>query len=130
MFRAITNWFNSSKSLPPRKRRLLRCELLEDRLTPANFVVTTLADPEPPPWKVPLYTLRQALIDANASGDESNGITFVMGLSGSVNLQDALPHIGEGATIAKQIYIDGRGEITRVMSGMRELCRAVEASAC
>ena len=69
-------------------------------MAPTAVTVTTLAD-DP---NVPIQgqtTLRDAIGEANGSNDASNTITFAAGLSGNLQLQDALP------TLAKNIRIEG-----------------------
>jgi hypothetical protein len=91
-----------SKNLPRSRpsvstfsRRGLRARLLlsrlEDRTTPANFAVTTLAD-------TGAGTLRQAITDANTAAG-ADTITFQAGLTGTITLATALPAVTDPLTI-------------------------------
>lgn len=72
-------------------RGLYAPELLEARIAPATFLVTTLADSGP-------GSLRQAVLDANgAAGADS--ITFDKALSGKIDLTSARIDITEAVTI-------------------------------
>jgi len=79
-------------------------EILESRIAPASFVVTTLADSGN-------GSLRSAITGADLSTDSTNTILFVNKLEGSINLKSPLPAITNnmtigGATTAK-IAING-----------------------
>src|SRR5262249_10371821 len=80
--------------LPRRWRPLL--ELLEDRLAPADLVVSTVSDGGP-------GSLRQALLDTNASGDPTNTLRFAIPGGGvhTISLGSPLP------TITRPVLIDG-----------------------
>src|SRR5262249_61071858 len=71
------------------RRSPFRLEVLEDRMAPAVFPVTSLADAGP-------GTLRQAILVANATpGDDA--ITF--GVTGTINLAGALPDLSTNIDI-------------------------------
>jgi hypothetical protein len=81
---------------------VLAFDVLEDRMVPANFLVTSNEDQAPPlPHSPPLLVLRDAIAQANASGDPSNSITFAG--SGGITIATPLP------PIAANISIDGAG---------------------
>ncbi|MBO0698167.1 MAG: hypothetical protein J2P46_07220, partial [Zavarzinella sp.] len=78
-----------------RRRPALRVESLEDRTTPATFMVTTTADAGP-------GSLRQAILDANADPDQDD-IAFNIPGTGvqTIAVASALP------AIAQPVVIDG-----------------------
>ncbi|MCI0639822.1 MAG: hypothetical protein L0Y72_31365 [Gemmataceae bacterium] len=119
MFSAIRRWFARSPkpACKANRRVVLGIELLEDRAVPASFVVNTLEDnPTQPPPPIPQrLSLRQAILQANASGDPTNNITFQWGMGGVIELDTTLPPIaanmninGTGAAIT--IRRDGGGD--------------------
>ena len=68
-------------------RFIPRMELLEERDVPTTFTVTTLSD-------LPVQgqrTLRQSLADLLNLGTANNVIQFAPGLTGTINLGEALP---------------------------------------
>ncbi|MCI0351145.1 MAG: hypothetical protein L0Z53_17110, partial [Acidobacteriales bacterium] len=85
--------------------------VLEDRLTPASYVVNWLPDtepppPPPPPWKgAPFLRLRDAIALANATPG-ANSITFAPELQGTMWLTSALP------AITGDVSINGGSTIT------------------
>lgn len=109
MFRSIRRWFLAPNISKRTNRSPLCFDILEDRQVPASYVVTTLADPVPPPAREDFLTLRKAITLANASGDPSNDIGFATPLQGSVILQAELPHIQNNIII----YGDGRITVER-----------------
>jgi Asparaginase len=94
---------------PPRRHRwchraVPRLEALENRLAPATFVVNTLADT--PDANVGdgfardtngNTSLRAAIMEGNAAGNTA--ITINFRLSGSINLDSALPDLNNNFTI-------------------------------
>jgi hypothetical protein len=83
-----------------RNRVLLYVEEFEKRCVPANFTVKDLGDNKVDPAAGDKTgTLRQAIIDANASNDASSTITFNPGLVGTITLTRALPVLKKNITI-------------------------------
>jgi hypothetical protein len=83
-----------------RDRRVrLQLERLEDRLVPANIVVTTTADNPNGPLPNNQVSLRDAITQANLPANAGSTITFQAGLNGTIQLQKALPNISQNTTI-------------------------------
>lgn len=90
-------------------------EILESRVAPATFIVTSLADDGP-------GSLRAAIEEANAR-DGADKIVFKSGLRGSIALDASLPSItddvkitGPGSSKLK-IDADGTGRIFTIVRG-------------
>src|SRR5581483_9712107 len=101
----LSNWLATWRQRRAARRRATkptafrpwpRPELLEDRLAPAVFTVSSLADSG-------AGTLRQAILDANAhvnsAADPSDTVVFTV--SGTVNVLSALPALSDatGGTV-------------------------------
>lgn len=71
---------------------MLRVEEMEERVVPATFEVTNLQN-------AGMGSLRQAVVNVNASADPSSRIEFAAGLNGTISLTSALPVIEKGVTI-------------------------------
>lgn len=86
-------WFTSKRMAPRQSKTRVRLglELLDDRLVPANFVVTTTQDVVDPNDGV--LSLREAIIAANESTDPLNTITFDLPDPSTITLTSALPQI-------------------------------------
>ena len=111
------NWFRFSPkkntnlpyrllAIPERTFICPRMELLEDRLVPAQFTVSSLLDAGPD-------TLRQAILDANATM-ENDTISF--STAGTITLESSLPGIEQTAT-AGTLTITGPGSSLLTISG-------------
>ncbi|OWK36578.1 Fibronectin type III domain protein [Fimbriiglobus ruber] len=79
---------------------------LEDRITPASFVVSNTND------TTAAGTLRTAINSVNASTDPTNTITFLPGLFGTISLGSSLP------TITQPVTIQGPGAALITINGM------------
>ena len=67
-------------------------EILEDRIAPAGFLVTTLADSG-------ANSLREAILTIDTSQDATNSIAFANGMHGTITLKSPLPAITVSVTI-------------------------------
>jgi hypothetical protein len=93
----VSRFRSFSRTRRPRGgSRLLRLERLEDRAVPATFTVGNTSDGG-------LGSLRQAILDSNASSDSSNVIQFAIPGNNvhTINLLTALP------AITRPVLIDG-----------------------
>jgi parallel beta-helix repeat protein len=94
----------------PRCRAFPRLEVLEDRLALNNYVVGNLNDNGN-------GSLRQAIINLNNTGGQTNKIVFQAGAGGfggnTISLQSALPLIQKNVTITgpgfSSMYVQGNG---------------------
>lgn len=140
MFKSIHNWLRMplSKIAVKHRRTILSFEGLEDRLTPAAFLVNSLDDapPPPPPPGTPGPTfliLRDAIALANASPDPASSISFAPGLGGTIMLGSALPAItcdlsitGNTSLGANNITVER--DVNQAFFGIFALMGAVEFS--
>ncbi|OWK36574.1 beta strand repeat-containing protein [Fimbriiglobus ruber] len=89
----------------PVSRSRLEVTPLEDRTTPASFVVSNTND------TTAAGTLRTAIDSVNVSSDPTNTITFSPGLSGTITLTASLP------TITQSVAIQGPGAAVITIDG-------------
>ena len=94
-----------------KKRRLpvATLEMLEGRIAPAMFLVTSLADTSAP------GTLRSEITAADAANNGNDSIVIKTGLTGTIKLTSDLPSITDGVTITgptknrSSLVINGEG---------------------
>ncbi len=93
--------------LHPLRGQLSRIELLESRIAPAVFTVTSLKD-------IGADTLRDAIDQANAAAG-ADTIEFAVGLAGTIKLGAALAEITDDLTItgpgSRSLTIDGANKV-------------------
>src|SRR5262245_22928189 len=82
-------------------------EILEDRCVPATFTVTKLADAV----GVPGITLREAILQSNATPSVNDTIVFATGLQGVIKLNSQLD-------ITDDVTINGPGSTLLKISGV------------
>jgi hypothetical protein len=110
---------------PPRKVWTFRpcLEVLEDRLTPATFVVTNTGDAGvgtgPDANGVYSGDLRYCITQLNNSTDPNNLIAFDPSVTGTITLNSSLP------TIQKPVTISGPGSNVLAVSGGTGVARRV-----
>jgi hypothetical protein len=104
--RQLFKRFTTSKRKPSPFLRPPQLTFLEERITPATITVSSNAD-------AGAGTLRQAIIDANASAGDD---TINFGITGTITLASSLPAIVT-ATTAGTLSVTGPGSTLLTISG-------------